>query len=79
MERETLLERQQEGIAIAKAKGKYKGRLRGTKMTTNEIINKYPIVVKNLRNGQSMRNTAKLSDVSLGTVQKVNKYLSISV
>jgi DNA invertase Pin-like site-specific DNA recombinase len=78
MERETLLERQREGIAIAKAKGKYKGRLRGTKESKDEVLSKYPKVVKNLSNGQSLRNTAKLSDVSLGTVQKVKKHMKTS-
>ncbi|WP_375325319.1 recombinase family protein [Flagellimonas sp. GZD32] len=75
MERETLLERQREGIAIAKAKGTYKGRLRGSSETKKDFLDKYPEVIKNLRKGHSMRNTAKLSVVSLGTVQKVKRFL----
>lgn len=76
MERETLLERQREGIAIAKANGTYKGRLRGSKESKKDFLSKYPEVLKNLRKGQSLRDTAKLSEVSLGTAQKVKKYLS---
>ncbi|MFD2589091.1 recombinase family protein [Croceitalea marina] len=75
MERETMLERQREGIAIAKAKGKYKGRIRGSKEPKEDFLAKYPQVVKRLREGQSLRNTAKLCDVSLGTVQKVKGYV----
>ncbi len=71
MERNTMLERQREGIEIAKANGKYKGRVRGSKESKEEVLSKYPNVLKRLREGQSLRNTAKLCDVSLGTVQKV--------
>ena len=77
MERETMLERQREGIAVARAKGVYKGRLRGTNEEKEVFLSKYPEVIKHLRKGQSMRNTAKLTDVSLGTVQKVKKTASI--
>jgi DNA invertase Pin-like site-specific DNA recombinase len=73
MERETLLERQREGITIAKAKGKYKGRIRGSKEPKKVFLSKYSNVQKRLKEGHSMRNTAKLCDVSLGTVQKVKR------
>ena len=76
MERSIMLERQREGIEIAKVKGKYKGRLRGSVESKEEVLAKYPNVIKRLRIGQSLRNTAKLSDVSLGTVQKVKGYLN---
>lgn len=73
MERETMLERQKEGIAIAKAKGVYKGRVRGSKEPEQQFLAKYPNVLKRLKEGQSLRNTAKLCDVSLGTVQKIKR------
>jgi DNA invertase Pin-like site-specific DNA recombinase len=75
MERNTMLERQREGIELARAKGKYKGRVRGSIESREEVLAKYPTVIKRLREGHSLRNTAKLSDVSLGTVQKVKGYL----
>lgn len=75
MERETLLKRQREGIALAKAKGTYKGRLKGTKDSRETTLTKHKEVVKYLKQGQSLRNTAKLSGVSLGTVQKVKKLI----
>lgn len=75
MERETLLERQREGIKIAVAKGVYKGRIKGSVETNEQVLEKYKEVVKFLNKGQSLRNTAKLCNVSLGTVQKVKKVL----
>ncbi|MFT6111561.1 MAG: DNA invertase Pin-like site-specific DNA recombinase [Bacteroidia bacterium] len=77
MERDTLLQRQKEGIAIAKAKGIYKGRVKGSKESESEFLDKYKDVAKYLKQGQSLRNTAKLCDVSLGTVQKVKQMLLI--
>lgn len=75
MERETLLERQREGIAIAKARGVYKGRELGSKESDADFLAKYKIVVKNLKKGNSIRDTAKICNVSLGTVQKVKNRL----
>lgn len=76
MERETLLERQREGIALAKAKGIYKGRVKGSAESPSEFLAKHKDVVKYLKQKQSLRNTAKLANVSLGTVQKVKRILS---
>ena len=76
MERETLLERQREGIAIAKAKGIYKGRVRGSSESPEQFMSKYKGVVRLLNENISLRKTAKLADVSLGTVQKVKKLIA---
>ena len=61
-ERTVLLERQKEGIAIAKAKGKYKGRPKS--------ISSAPIL-ELLQGGLSMRKTADRLGISLSTVQRV--------
>lgn len=66
-------ENRNEGIAIAKAKGKYKGRKRGTSMSNEKILKKYKKVVDHLNAGTSYRDTSKLCDVSLSTVQRVSK------
>lgn len=76
MEREAILERQREGIAIAKAKGIYKGRVRGSKESDEEVLFKYKQLVKYLKQNISLRKSAKLADVSLGTAQKVKKIMS---
>jgi len=78
MERETMLERQREGIAIAKAKGTYKGRVRGSTESKEDVLSKYKPVVKLLNENFSLRKTAKLADVSLGTVQKVKSLMLLN-
>ncbi|WP_275151891.1 hypothetical protein [Elizabethkingia meningoseptica] len=75
MERDTMLERQKVGIKIAIAKGVYKGRVKGSKESDEQVLAKYKEVVKYLKRGQSLRDIAKLCNVSLGTVQKVKKIL----
>ena len=76
--RETLLERQAEGICLAKAKGVYKGRVRGSVESKVEVLSKYKSVVRLLKENMSVRKTAKLADVSLGTVQKVKNLMVAS-
>jgi DNA invertase Pin-like site-specific DNA recombinase len=73
MERNTLLERQREGIAIARAKGIYKGRVKSSKESELQFLTKHKSVIKFLNQNHSLRNISKLCDVSLGTVQKVKK------
>ena len=73
MERETLLERQKEGISIAKIKGVYKGRVKGTKESKKDFLARHKKTIKLLNQNQSLRNIAKLCDISLSTVQKVKK------
>jgi DNA invertase Pin-like site-specific DNA recombinase len=76
MERETLLERQKEGIAIAKANGVYNGRVKGSTESDTEVLAKYRDVVKFLKMGKSLRDVKSRCNVSLGTVQKVKQILS---
>lgn len=61
-ERNIMLERQREGIAIAKAKGRYKGR--------PQSVDRQAILAL-LGEGVSMRKTAERLGVSLSTVQRV--------
>lgn len=61
-ERNIMLERQREGIAIAKAKGRYKGRPKSVDRST---------ILTLLDDGVSMRKTANRLGVSLSTVQRV--------
>jgi len=70
-----IKERQAEGIAKAKAKGTYAGRLTGSTESTETFANKKSTkeVLKYLRQGYSISKTAKLSSTSTGTVKKVKK------
>lgn len=74
-ERELIRERQREGIALAKKRGEYKGRKKGSGMSTAELLDKHKKVVRELTSGESLRRAAALSGVSLGTVQRVSKAL----
>jgi DNA invertase Pin-like site-specific DNA recombinase len=76
MERQNMLERQRQGIELAKAKGIYKGRLLGTKMTDEEVLSKYKNVAKELKAGESLRRAAKLGGCSLGTAQRIQRILN---
>lgn len=64
-ERDLMLERQREGIAIAKAKGVYKGNPK--KIDKDEILKSINV------NRLSFRETAQKLNVSLSTVQRVMK------
>jgi DNA invertase Pin-like site-specific DNA recombinase len=76
MERTNMLERQRQGIEIAKAKGKYTGRLYGSKMSDEDFLSKYKKVKQELENGESLRRAAKLGECSLGTAQKVKRLIN---
>lgn len=76
MERETLLERQREGIAVAKAKGIYTGRVKGSVESDAEVLAKYRDVAKFLKMGKPLRDVKSRCGVSLGTVQKVKQVMN---
>jgi DNA invertase Pin-like site-specific DNA recombinase len=77
MERNSILERQKEGITIAKAKGIYKGRIKNTAESTEKFLSKYPKVVNylNKKTPPTIIEIAKLTDCSKNTVQKIKKTL----
>jgi DNA invertase Pin-like site-specific DNA recombinase len=78
MERTSLLERQKEGIIIAKAKGTYKGRQLDTTETTEQFLSKYNqshlelIKDKNY----SIRKLASITNLSNNTVVKIRKIIN---
>jgi DNA invertase Pin-like site-specific DNA recombinase len=77
MERTSLLERQKEGIMIAKAKGTYKGRQMETTETIQQFLSKYNqshlelIKDKNY----SIRKLASITNLSNNTIVKIRKTL----
>lgn len=68
-------ENQREGIDIAKAKGTYLGRTPGSGMTNEQFLKKHRKLVELFKQKMSLRNTAKLGDVSLSTAQKVKRIM----
>jgi len=73
MERELLRERIKSGLDTARRKGKKLGRPEGATETADDVLAKYPAVVRQIRSGLSVRKIAKLCDVSPNTVQKVKQ------
>ena len=83
LEKNSLLERQAEGIHQAKLRGVYKGRLEGTTDTPEQTLAKHKRVVKALKTNPSLslRQIAKLASdsdykVSANTVKKVKELMS---
>lgn len=76
MERSNMLERQRQGIELAKAKGSYTGRLYGSKISDADFLTKYKSVAKELKNGESLRRASKIGGCSLGTAQKIQRLLT---
>lgn len=75
-ERTKILERTAEGRAIAKIKGRYKGRKKGSTESIEQFLKKHDPVVKELEAGESIRRTQKLTGRSTATIQKVKKYMA---
>lgn len=74
--RNNIREAQAQGIKIAVASGKFKGRVKGTTISDKDFLKKYDTVVKELKSGvNSMRKIAKLCDTSLSTVTRVKTIL----
>ena len=72
MERAAIVDRLQSGRKLAKAEGKVKfGRPEGSVMTSEEILAKYPNIVRRLKKGDRIRDIAELEHLSTKTVQKV--------
>jgi DNA invertase Pin-like site-specific DNA recombinase len=73
-----IKERQLEGIAKKKAAGGYVGRTEGTKESREVFLNKAKnrAILKKLKEGKGIRETALLCKASITTVQKVQKKLS---
>ena len=72
-ERELLVERTRSGLEAAKRAGKTLGRPKGSTMTGEELLRRHPDVVRHLKAGQSVRNTAAITRKSPTTIQAVRK------
>lgn len=76
IERENIKYRLESGRKRFVAGGGQLGRPKGTGLTSEQILEKYPGVARRLRQGKnSMAEIAKLEDVSESTVKKVKKAL----
>lgn len=73
MERSQILERQYEGIQIAKAKGLYKGRKKGSSEDNLAFLTKHQKSIELLKKGYKAKEVAKINDISVNTLTKIKK------
>lgn len=76
MHRNIIKERTAEGIQIAKAEGKFKGRKIGSFQSTSRLLERHPVIVKKLNKGLTVREVAEIVGKSTTTVMKVKKVLN---
>lgn len=74
-ESETLRERIKSGLALARKRGVLLGRRKGTTLSREQLLEKHRDIVRQLRSGQSVRNTAKIVSKGISTVQRVKTTL----
>lgn len=75
MERNRIKERTQEGIKLAKAQGKFKGRKVGSYQSDERLLQRHPVVVEKLKKGLTIRDIASITNKSTATVMRVKKTL----
>lgn len=75
MERENLLERQKVGIELAKTRGVYKGRKKGSTISDTNFIKKYQIAYNELKKGETIERASLLGKCSIGTAFKLKKLI----
>lgn len=71
-ERETLVERIKSGLAEARKKGRRLGRPPGTTLSVDRLLKKHSDICRRLREGHSIRNTAKICGKGISTVKRVS-------
>ena len=76
-ERENIAFRLSQGRLLAIEKGVKMGRPGGSVKTLDRLASEYAQVIRLLKRGQSVRNTAKICGVSTSTVQRVKKAFGI--
>jgi DNA invertase Pin-like site-specific DNA recombinase len=77
LEKSSLLERQKEGIAQAKLLKKYKGRVKGSVISKEQLLEIHKKVVREIKANPNLscRKIATLSGVAPNTVRKVKALL----
>jgi len=75
-ERSRIRERQSEGIVLAKAQGKYRGRKIGSQQSKERLLERHAIVVQKLKRGLPIRDIAEVTGKCTATIMKVKKALA---
>jgi DNA invertase Pin-like site-specific DNA recombinase len=77
MERNRIKERTAEGIKIAKANGKFKGRKNGSVQSDEKLLQRHSLIVQKLKKKLVIRDIAEIANCSTTTVIKVKKVMKI--
>ena len=77
IERENIAYRLNSGRELAKANGVKMGRKVGSVKPKEKKAEEYAPVIRSLKKGKSIRDTAKLCDVSISTVQRVKREFAL--
>ena len=81
MERTQILERQRQGIAVAKARNVYKGRKAGSKEDVLSFLSKSrnKRAIQLLKNGYKAVEVSKITELHPNTITKIKKCMNLSV
>ena len=80
IERTQILERQKQGIELAKSKGIYKGRKKGTIEDTLTFLSKpkNKRVIELLKKGYKSKDISTLLNIHINTITKIKKSLTLN-
>ncbi len=73
LERESIIYRLNSGKKLASERGVKMGRRVGSVKSREQKCTEYAKVIRSLRQGKSIRDTAKICEVSVSTVQRIKK------
>lgn len=72
---ETIRERIKSGLAEARRNGVRLGRPTGTHLPRRAFLQRHRDIIRQLRSGQSVRHTAKITSKGISTVQRVKRVI----
>ncbi len=75
MNRNQIKQRAMEGIKVAQALGKFKGRKIGAVQSDEKLLQRHPTIVKKLQKGMPMRDITQITGSSSATICKVKNVM----
>jgi DNA invertase Pin-like site-specific DNA recombinase len=75
MNRNQIKQRAMEGIKVAQALGKFKGRKVGAIQTDEKLLQRHQTIVKKIQKGISIRDISEITGASSATICKVKKVM----
>jgi DNA invertase Pin-like site-specific DNA recombinase len=75
MNRAQIKTRAMEGIKVAQALGKFKGRKVGAVQSDEKLLQRHQTIVKKIQKGISVRDISEITGASSATIIKVKKVM----